>query len=46
MTTDTLAELIARRAEDDTPGPVVGDEKWTWREVVAEFGRTETIGRP
>jgi fatty-acyl-CoA synthase len=39
MMTDTFAELIDGRAEDDTPGLVVGDEEWSWREVVAESDR-------
>lgn len=39
MTTDTFAELIASRAEDDTSGLVVGDQEWSWREVVVESDR-------
>jgi fatty-acyl-CoA synthase len=39
VTADTFAELIDGRAEDDTAGLVVGDEKWSWREVVAESDR-------
>jgi fatty-acyl-CoA synthase len=35
----TVAELLARRAEDDTLGVVLDDRRWTWREVVAEAER-------
>jgi fatty-acyl-CoA synthase len=31
----TVAELLARRAEDDGPGLLFGDDHWSWREVVA-----------
>ena len=30
----TVAELLARRARDDTDGIRCGDDRWTWREVV------------
>jgi fatty-acyl-CoA synthase len=39
VTTETFAGLIEGRAEDDTTGLVVGDEEWSWREVVAESDR-------
>jgi len=38
-TTDTVAALLALRADDDTTGVVAGDREWSWREVVAESAR-------
>ncbi|MEP6625284.1 MAG: AMP-binding protein, partial [Acidimicrobiia bacterium] len=31
----TFAELVLRRADDDTVGLVFEDEQWSWRETVA-----------
>jgi fatty-acyl-CoA synthase len=31
----TVAELLAARADDDGPGVVTDDERWTWADVVA-----------
>ncbi|MDZ4825263.1 MAG: AMP-binding protein [Actinomycetota bacterium] len=32
----TFAELVSRRADDDTDGLFYEDRRWSWREVVAE----------
>ncbi len=32
----TFAELVLSRAEDDTDGLLYEDQRWSWREVVAE----------
>lgn len=32
----TMAELFLTRAEDDNPGLLFEDERWSWREVVRE----------
>jgi fatty-acyl-CoA synthase len=32
----TFAELVLSRADDDTDGLLYEDQRWTWREVVAE----------
>ncbi len=32
----TFAELVLSRADDDTTGLLYEDERWSWREVVAE----------
>jgi fatty-acyl-CoA synthase len=32
----TVAELVARRADDDNVGLVLDGQSWTWREVVAQ----------
>jgi fatty-acyl-CoA synthase len=34
--TETVAQLLAARAEDDNLGLRAGDASWTWREVVTE----------
>ncbi len=36
---DSVAGLLARRAEDDHPGLRFEDEQWTWREVVDASAR-------
>ncbi len=36
---NTVAALLARRADDDTTGIIVDDHSWTWREVVTESER-------
>ncbi len=38
-TANTVAALLSRRADDDTPGIIVDDHTWSWREVVAESDR-------
>ncbi len=35
---DTIAELLLARAGDGRLGMVAGDQRWTWREVVAASG--------
>jgi len=35
---DTIAELLLARAGDGRLGMVAGDERWSWREVVAASG--------
>jgi fatty-acyl-CoA synthase len=49
-TANTVAALLSRRADDDTPGIVVDDHTWSWREVVAESdrwaGALETLRPP
>ncbi|MDQ2649685.1 MAG: AMP-binding protein, partial [Actinomycetota bacterium] len=35
-TAATVVDLLRQRAEDDRPGLVVDDQRWTWRAVVAE----------
>lgn len=32
----TVADLVRRRSEDDNPGLLFEDQRWTWREVAAE----------
>jgi len=32
----TVARMLAERADDDHPGLLAGDGRWTWREAVAE----------
>lgn len=40
----TVRELLAARAEDDSPGLLAGDLSWTWREYVAATrGRAATL---
>ncbi|WP_336205914.1 AMP-binding protein [Nonomuraea sp. LPB2021202275-12-8] len=39
MTADTLAALLAARAEDDRPGLLHEDRRWSWRECVAACRR-------
>lgn len=36
MRAETVAELLARRADDDRPGLRAGEQTWSWRDVVAE----------
>lgn len=35
----TVAELLARRSDDESIGLLAGDERWTWSEIVAESER-------
>lgn len=35
MAPETVAELLLGRSEDDSLGLLAGDERWSWREVVA-----------
>ncbi len=37
----TVAALLARRASDDHPGVICGDETWTWRQVIE---RSQAVG--
>ncbi|MGY1812094.1 AMP-binding protein [Blastococcus sp. SYSU D00820] len=41
----TFAELVAARAEDDSPALLFEDRSWTWREVVAEARRRGGLAR-
>jgi fatty-acyl-CoA synthase len=40
---DTVAALLAARAEDDHPGLLFEDRAWSWREVVAESARRASL---
>jgi fatty-acyl-CoA synthase len=42
-TAETVAELLARRADDDHPGLLFEDRSWTWRQVVAESARRAAL---
>ncbi|MGN9785725.1 AMP-binding protein [Nonomuraea sp. ZG12] len=50
MTADTLAALLAARAEDDRPGLLFEDRRWSWREYVRACRRAgawlDRRGRP
>ena len=35
----TVAELLARRSDDESIGLLAGDERWTWSEIGAESER-------
>jgi fatty-acyl-CoA synthase len=40
----TVRDLLAARAEDDSPGLLAGDRSWSWREYVATArGRAATL---
>ncbi len=41
----TMAELFLTRAEDDTSGLLFEDERWSWREVIAEGARRAGVLR-
>lgn len=36
MTAPTVRDLLLARADDDHPGLLAGDARWTWREVVRD----------
>jgi fatty-acyl-CoA synthase len=36
---DTVTQLLLERAEDDNPAIIYDDERWSWREYVAEATR-------
>ena len=42
-TAETVAELLARRADDDHAGLLFEDRSWSWREVVAESARRAAL---
>jgi fatty-acyl-CoA synthase len=48
--TDTMAELLGTRADDQAPGLVFEDRSWTWADVVVESGfraaRATRLRRP
>jgi fatty-acyl-CoA synthase len=43
--TRTVAELLAARADDDHPGLLFGDERWTWAAVVAASAERAALAR-